>query len=118
MRRDSSSSSSGGSGSDSHSSDGSADASTSGSVSSTIRSRSRSRGQRLDNKLSTLAALSVGVQRAFLRRSLSEYEGRASAYLLLMLLAHVPYLLLLFALKDPLQLGISIHVAKPVPYPE
>jgi hypothetical protein len=44
------------------------------------------------------------------------YESSAGRYLLLTLLAHVPYLLLLFALRDPFNWGSALRIAAPPPY--
>lgn len=56
------------------------------------------------------------INKLALKRHIAAYESSAMNYLLFTIIAHIPYLLLLFVLKDPFHLGSSVRVEPPVPY--
>lgn len=55
------------------------------------------------------------VSASVMRRHISTYESAAMRYLALTLLVHVPYLIVLFLLKDPFGWGSPFQIAPPRP---
>lgn len=91
---------------------------SSGSASSSSASSSARRRKQLEHDLAfdPTTEGSTPVPRSLLRRYMTAYERSANRYLFLTLLAHVPYLLLLFALSDPFGWGSQLHTAPPKTY--